>query len=268
MNPKLSCYLNAIDLCTPALLNWESAQPILTNHQAYHFTHEAIPLADILSAREKRRASHTVNLSLHLAKNLQQQTGIAAELLPTVFATSDGDSDIFDYLSKELSLPQPAVSPTLFHQSLHNSAAGYWGIATHSHQPSLSISAGDYTFAAGLLSATCECVNTEKTTLLIAYNLPAPSPMDVAYPMLTWFGMGFGLSSTKDAQAFAKISIELVIRQEARQLTNSTLALLYQGNPIAHCLPLLEQLALGQIGEIYLDYLSPYSLKISLEEYY
>src|SRR3990167_407437 len=139
---KTSCYLYAVEICTPGLLNWQKAQVLLTNNGNYQLFPVPVPAAEILSLKEKRRASNTVNLSLHIATQLQKTMKVDSRLLKTIFASSDGDSDIFDYLSRELSQADPAISPTIFHQSLHNSAAGYWGIATRSHQPSLSISAG------------------------------------------------------------------------------------------------------------------------------
>ncbi|OGT30365.1 MAG: hypothetical protein A3E87_01385 [Gammaproteobacteria bacterium RIFCSPHIGHO2_12_FULL_35_23] len=265
---NLSCYLYAIEICTPGLLNWQQAQPILANSLPYKLTSDPIPEAKILSVKEKRRASATVNLSLHIATQLQQTMQIEANLLKPIFASSDGDSDIFNYLSTELAQPEPAISPTLFHQSLHNSAAGYWSIATRSHTPSLSISAGDYTFSNGLLTAMSEVVLTQIPTLYVAYNLISCAPLDKINPMLTWFGMGLGFSTKKMPQTLAKITLKLVAAKSETSLVNTSLEPLRKGNPIACSLPLLEQIAKRGLTDIYLDYLPPYSLKINLEEYY
>ena len=71
----------------------------------------------------------------------------------TVFASSGGDSEVLDKICTALTLPDRPVSPTQFHHSVHNTPAGYWSIATGCTQPSLSLSAYDSSFSAGLLEA-------------------------------------------------------------------------------------------------------------------
>ena len=48
------------------------------------------------------------------------------------------------------------VSPTQFHNSVHNTAAGYWSIATGSQQPTTCLACHDATAAAALLKAMAE----------------------------------------------------------------------------------------------------------------
>ena len=48
--------------------------------------------------------------------------------------------------------PNGTISPTQFHNSVHNAAAGYWHIAAGSAAPSLSVGGHDGAFAAGLLA--------------------------------------------------------------------------------------------------------------------
>src|SRR5690606_14590768 len=96
----------------------------------------------------------------------------AAWDLPTVFASSGAEVDTCDVLFDQLSRPERTVSPTQFHNSVHNAASGYWGIASGSHQPSTSLACFDATFAAGLIEATALIAVDRCEVLLIAYDGP------------------------------------------------------------------------------------------------
>ncbi len=95
----------------------------------------------------------------------------------TVFASSGGDSEVLDKICTALTLPDRPVSPTQFHHSVHNTPAGYWSIATGCTQPSLSLSAYDSSFSAGLLEAAALAWAEAVRVLLIAYDLPLPFPL-------------------------------------------------------------------------------------------
>src|SRR5690606_40428753 len=83
-------------------------------------------------------------------EDLLRDNPVSIRRCAAVFASSGGDYPIIDQICKALCEPERLVSPTQFHNSVHNSAAGYWSIATGSRAPSTSISAFDDTFAAGL----------------------------------------------------------------------------------------------------------------------
>ena len=48
------------------------------------------------------------------------------------------------------------ISPTRFHNSVHNAAAGYWTIGAGCMQATTALSAYDATFAEGLLEALAQ----------------------------------------------------------------------------------------------------------------
>ncbi len=266
MTKAIVCYVNAVAICAPGLPDWSTASTYLTTQKHWQLVDDAIPQTTILSPRERRRASHAVKLSLHLAEQLPQQMQLPANQLQTVFASAEGEGETFDSLAKALAQPHPEISPTIFHQSLHNSAAGYWHIATQSHQPSLALSVGEATFSGGLLAAASQTLLTEQPTLFIAYELPMPHPLCFKYPMLTWFGMGLGISPHQNTQTLAKITLRMIEAVPASPLTNSALDVLRTGNVIARSLPFLEQLARKKQGKIYVDSLPPWSLEVTFED--
>ena len=63
------------------------------------------------------------------------------------------------------------LSPTKFHNSVHNAAAGYWSIGTGSYAPYTAISAYRYTFAAGLLETLAQVVSEGRPILLVAFDI-------------------------------------------------------------------------------------------------
>lgn len=267
MSNELTCYIQAVEVCTPGMMNWQMAKDIFLGHQLYQCTEAVVPCTNMLPARENRRASSTIHLSLHIAEKLQQQAQIEANTWRSVLASSDGDMDIFHYLSQTLSQTEPAISPTLFHQSLHNSAAGCLHIAAKSQQASVSISAGNDTFSAGLLTSMIEVCTASLPVLFVAYNMTSPPPMNVHNPMLTWFGSGFIFTPEQGAASIAKLTCSLVDKQDETILSLPSLNDLRLGNPIARCLPLLEHLAHQGCHSLYLNYLDQQSLKIQIQVY-
>src|SRR3546814_8872974 len=86
-------------------------------------------------------------------------------------------------ISAELATPERIVSPTDFHNSVHNAAAGYWGIGTGSRAPSTTLAGYDASFALGLLEAGLQVVGDRRAVLLVVFDVPAPEPLLHARPM-------------------------------------------------------------------------------------
>ncbi len=86
------------------------------------------------------------------------------------------------------------VSPTRFHNSVHNAPAGYWHIASACREPSTSISCYDASFAAGLLEAAAQIATEEPGVLLIAYDLPYPAPLASVRPIKESFATALHLT--------------------------------------------------------------------------
>src|SRR5207249_3493148 len=97
--------------------------------------------------------------------------------LPHVFASAYGDLAVNDYLCATLARAPLEVSPTRFHNSVHNAPAGYWAIATGCTRASTAISAGDASFGAGLLEAALLACSESGPTLLAACDVAAVGPL-------------------------------------------------------------------------------------------
>mgnify|MGYP006422220425 CR=1 FL=1 len=258
-------YIEAVAVATPGIPDWDAAKTQLQHHGEIDTSDKTIPKAACLSSREKRRASDTVNLSLHLAQTSCDLSDIDPKDCRSVFLSSDGDADIFHELASNLAESEPAISPTLFHQSLHNSASGYWHIATGSQMPSTALSIAEHTFSAGLLSSLIEVQATQIPSLVAAYDLPSPKPMDAKNPTKIWFGVSFILTPLKTAKSLAKLTVEICEDHPITVINSDALKTLAIQNTIARCLPLLDRLASSTSGDVILDYLSPSVLKLNVE---
>jgi hypothetical protein len=102
----------------------------------------ARPLPSILPPNERRRAPDTVAVALEVAQAACVNAGRDPAQLATVFASTYGDLAITDYMCSTLARAPTTLSPTRFHNSVHNAAAGYWTIATGCRKPYCALGAG------------------------------------------------------------------------------------------------------------------------------
>ncbi len=256
--------IKGVGLFAPGLLGWEAGRAVLAGLRP--FQPEALPDPDamMLPPNERRRSSDCVRWAVHVAQEATAQSGLDPGNVPTVFASSGGEMGVFDRLCRALAMPERAVSPTLFHQSVHNAAAGYWGIATASRQSSTALSCYDDSFAAGLLEAvTLVCVE-QCPVLLVAYDLAVPAPLSQARPITTGFAVALVMAPATDASpAVMRIRLE-ACADETGGLDHPALERVRQDNPAARSLPLLSALARGGERIINLSLLESQHLMVEL----
>ncbi len=187
---------------------------------------------NLLPAAERRRVAPTVAWALAAAQEAVANSGLDASNLAVVFASSDGDGDIVHRLCTALATPAAAVSPTDFHNSVHNAATGYWSIGVHSPAPSTALCAYDSSFAAGLLEAACQVATEGQPVLLVAVDLPYPPPLASHRPVQ------HGLASALVLEAGDALQVSLG-SGSATPLPLPD----FKGNAAAASLPLLAALA-------------------------
>lgn len=162
-------YLHGLGIATPGIENWPAARAVLAGDAAY----EPAPLSTfrtgLLPRNEARRAGAGVHLAFRVAE--QACAGHDAARFAAVFSSSAGDIDIADQLCRAVNLPERAISPTRFHNSVHNAPAGYWSIATGSRAPTTSLSAGPGGFAAALCEAWGLVAENGDPVLLVCYDM-------------------------------------------------------------------------------------------------
>jgi hypothetical protein len=85
-----------------------------------------------------------------------------------------GDMEITDYMCRTLAQERKLVSPTKFHNSVHNAPAGYWSIATGAFSPATAVSAFEYSAPMAFLEAAIQCVEERTPVVLVTQEIAAP----------------------------------------------------------------------------------------------
>ena len=238
-------FVDAIGLVSPGLPSWQEGRKVLQGEAA--FIPESLPRYNplLLPPNERRRATDLVRLAFQTCEDALNKNEVATNQLASLFATSAGDYQIVDQICRALTSSDRAVSPTQFHNSVHNSAAGYWSIATSSKAPSTSLSCFDFTFSAGLIEAVTFAIVEERAILLVVYDARPPSPLLEKRPIAISFGIALLLSPQQTTCSVAMLSLNLKMGQYKESLAlNGDLEAIRLYNPAARSIPLLELLAL------------------------
>ncbi|MBC7982844.1 MAG: beta-ketoacyl synthase chain length factor [Candidatus Obscuribacterales bacterium] len=244
-------FIEAIGLAAPGMPSWQQAARVLRGELPYEPV--ALPLHSpaLLPANERRRATPAVRLAFQAAEDAMLASTVPAASLATVFASSDADLNIIHRISSALAATPRLISPTDFHNSVHNAAAGYWSIAVGSRAPSSTISAFDASFAVGLAEA-CGMVTVDRCdTLLVAFDLPPPEPLYAKRPIEAAVSVAVVLTCERTLNTLASMQWALTQDTEST-LKTALLESLRLGNPAARALPLLELLAQNRSDRIVL----------------
>jgi 3-oxoacyl-[acyl-carrier-protein] synthase-1 len=118
----------------------------------------------------RRRTSLTTRMAITAATHACQQAQVDPSSLPSVFASLGGEIQVTDALCRLLPNPEELLSPTQFHNSVHNTTSGYWGILNQCQAPSTAIAAVDDSFAMGLLEAWSQLQFNQGDILLVCYD--------------------------------------------------------------------------------------------------
>ncbi|HEU4780497.1 MAG TPA: beta-ketoacyl synthase chain length factor [Steroidobacteraceae bacterium] len=244
-------FIEAVGLATPGLPSWQEASATLRGEKPF----VQMPLAPhtpaLLPLNERRRATPAIKLAFRAAEDAMQGTALAAASLATVFASSDADLAIVHRICLALTATPRLVSPTDFHNSVHNAAAGYWSIAAGARNASTSISAHDGSFAAGLLEACSQVLVDGCDTLLVAFDMPAPEPLHAKRWMAHPAAVALVMTRQPTPGSIAALSCATTSEVEDK-LDHSAFEQLRFGNPAARALPLLQALALRRFGRVVL----------------
>ena len=265
----LAAQIEGIGLLGPGLDGWTGSAALLEGRSPYLPQPTVVPIPDGLPPAERRRLGLVVKLALAVGLQATSKAGVEPDALPAVFASSGGDGQNCHEICQGLSLDELIISPTRFHNSVHNAAAGYWSIATRSKAASNALCAFDFSFGAGLLEAVTQVVVDQTRVLLVAYDAPYPQPLYAKRPIPEAFGVAFVLAPVTAAQhagggSFGRLAVRLA-DSPADRMSNTDLEALRASIPAARSLPLLYQLALRKPGVANIEYLDGRSLAVEVE---
>jgi hypothetical protein len=258
-------FIDGIGLLGPGLDGWSASRAILSGEQAYLAAPTNIRPSDMLPAAERRRAGVPIKLAMAVGQEALTQSTHDFKSTATVFTSSGGDNDNEHAINSILATAPHELSPTRFHNSVHNAAAGYWCIAAATHEPSTSLCAFDSSFAAGLLESATQVTVDNTVVALIAYDHPCPGPMNQVRPITAAFAMALVLSAQQSELSLAAMELTFASGQQPdTTLQHPALEALRLGVPAARGLPLLSSLAHCKSEEICIAYSNNNHLKIRL----
>jgi hypothetical protein len=247
----MKVFVDTIGFAAPGMEDWSAARPVLRGDAAYLPQDLSLYQPNLLPPNERRRAAPAVRLAFRVAEDAMRASAFKPADLATVFATSDADTSILHRLCTALAQPQRALSPTDFHNSVHNAAAGYWSIAAGAKPPSTSLSAYDASFVAGLVEAATLVAVERRPVLLACYDVVPPEPLYATRSIELAMGVALVLATEPSAHAARSLEVSSADGGETR-MTDDVLEGLRRANPAGRALPLLRLLACETSGEVIL----------------
>src|SRR5690606_25260622 len=185
-------------------------------------------------------APPSVLVALEVALAACRDAGVAPDSLPSVFTSTHGDLGITDYMCATLAQAPTELSPTKFHNSVHNAAAGYWTIGAGCMRTATAISPHRRSFAQGLVGAMVQVATDDDAGLVVGYG---PSASGLLGTVTQSEGLlGAALVLARDGGG-PRLSVRFDDDEAAGG--NGPLSRRMQANAMSPMLPLFDALAAG-----------------------
>ena len=227
----------------PTMPGWAAARAALRGEGPLAEPPAKRPAPDILAPAERRRAPDTVALALEVAAAAAREAGRRPESMASVFTSAHGDLAVNDYMCRTLAEQPTLISPTRFHNSVHNAAAGYWTIGTGCMEASTALTAFDASFAAGLLEAATQCASDGQPVLLVAFDVEVAGALASVTASRGLVAGALVLSAEPGDRSLAAFDWSLVPGPTSPPPLHSEAARSLAGNAMADALPFFEFLA-------------------------
>ncbi|MEP6823193.1 MAG: beta-ketoacyl synthase chain length factor [Ramlibacter sp.] len=258
MSAVLAAYVDGVGLLGPGFDSWEQACPILAGKTSAVAVRTRLPVPETLPPAERRRAGMAVKAALAAGLQAIRNADVSAQDLATVFTSSGGDGVNCHEICAALATADRMISPTRFHNSVHNAPAGYWSISSGAMATSSVLCAYDGSFTAGLLEALAQVASGQRPVLLVAYDTDYPHPLHAVRPIPDTMGVGLLLSPQAGSRSIGRIAVDsgaAFTERPGQAMADPVLEGLRASIPAARCLPLLRVLALARPESVDLDYL-------------
>ena len=272
----MHAHILGIGALGPGFCDWPSLRDLMKRNSGCVSTppQTSIPNPKIIPTRERRRAPALVRMAIEVATQACEHANISPEETACVFGSSMGDSEITDYMCTSFSTDSQVVSPTKFHNSVHNAATGYWSIATGCRQSLNSMSAFDLTTSVALLEAMIFCNSEQRPILMVLFDIVPPDKIRHIMPITDSFAAALVLSpgsdttnSKVDNQTTITFSLSSGLAEWPTMnwlQNNLVLNDLYNSNPSARVLALLELINRGGSSTITMPVGKDTSLSVSV----
>lgn len=229
--------------------NWADLQTLLSGGVIEDHGTKA-PKPEIIPPNERRRAPLPVKLAVESSWQACQQASLDPATLGCVFVSGLGDTQLTDYMCKVLAGDHKALSPTKFHNSVHNAAAGYWTISTGCMQAANSVAGYQHSVPLTLLESLLQAQAEQRPILMTFYDAPVSPVLQPLLQNQHSFAVSMviapvtlsGMPPAINAHPITACVSEPCQHWPEREYSGS-LAECYQSNPVARVLPVLELLA-------------------------
>lgn len=248
----------------PTLPGWPLARAAMRGEAAPQDPPARRPAPELLPPAERRRAPDSVALALEAASAAVAASGLDPKTLPSVFVSAHGDLAINDHLCSTLANTPTLISPTKFHNSVLNAAAGYWTMGVGCHEASTALTAFEHSFANGLLTAAAQSLADERPVLLVGFDVPVAGALRSVTRSEGLLAVALVLSPDMSGQHSAAFDAVLQPREpaSAAPAPRSPAAQALAGNALADALPFFEALARGDTPALALPLSSRQSLSL------
>lgn len=245
MHTDLICYLYGVGAWGPGFADWPTLQAQLNDATKIPADLLLPPAkAEVIPGNERRRAPPIVRAAVEVSAQAMLAAGMDAKDVACVFGSGLGDTEVTDYLCAQLASPEKQLSPTRFHNSVHNAPAGYWTIATHCMRSANSIAAYEQTAGISLLEAVTQANQEQLPVLVTLFDLAARGLYSRVFTVDQDFAAALVLSPVvRDNAPLAKLTLSFTSSACAAPAWAASFAHLCARNPAARVLPLLYALA-------------------------
>jgi len=261
----LSVCVQGIGLLGPGVPDWEQGRRQLLGTSPPVAEKTRVPAPQALPAAERRRAGVAVRAALAIGREALAGADVSPLDLATIFTSSGGDGVNCHEICAALASDDRAISPTRFHNSVHNAPSGYWSISSGSMAPSSVLCAHDGSFAAGLLEAVAQVAAEQRQVLLLAYDTDYPEPLHGVRPIPDTMGVALLLAPGAGPGCLGQLVLDgeaAFTDAPADALRDPWLEQMRNEIPAARCLPLLQALAAGDDRAVCVDYLPDMRLRV------
>lgn len=219
---------------------------------------------ELIPPRERRRAPQFVKMAIEVMDQACKMANLAPDDVAVVFSSVMGDMQITDYMCTALAQTPELVSPTRFHNSVHNAAAGFWSITTGAFCPASAVSASEFTSTMALLEACVQVAEEETPVLCVTQEVTAPLALMDTCPSEAPFAAAFLLAPAGFSKTpLAELRFELEQTTAQWPLIDRVPAEL-ASNMSARLLPLLVSLSMGQDADLHFPLNHAMSLALHL----
>jgi hypothetical protein len=209
------------------------------------------PEASLLQGPLSRRATPLTRMSVEVMQQALEMGKADAASTPSVWGTAHGEHSTAIGLLGMMLKGEGKLSPTKFHNSVHNTPSGYASIAAKNRSASTTLTGGAELVASAFCEAGAMVSDLNRDVVLVLADEPLMAPFDSpdsARPLATSF-----LLSPNPNRALGTIS-NLEKRQErAPQAKHNKFGRLH----VSAALFLLEAIVRKQNGVIPLQYREP-----------